>query len=178
MIAYKFLRPGAVGPFSGLAWPVPRASAPGGWVRADTQSPSLCRAAVHACTVEHLPFWMAEELWAIELSQPAAERRSKIVAPAGRLLERVEAWDEQAALDFMAATVERVRALDASSGTSYMTEATIFCEGDTAREDVFGNAALSTMIAVECAERAGGHAAVWRERALQAQWLADRLSLA
>ena len=177
MIAYKFLRPGAIGPFSGLRWPTPDGPTPGAWVRAETSSPSLCRQAVHACTPEHLPFWMAEELWTVELADPAEPRRSKVVAPAGRLVEEVRTWDEQAALDFMSATVERIRGMDDEGDSSYMTEAALFCTGEAAREDPFGNAALSTMIAVECAEHAGGHDAVRRERAEQARWLADRLGL-
>jgi hypothetical protein len=175
MRAYKFLRPGAVGPFSGQSWPVPADGGPGAWVRADAADPMLCRTGVHACTLEHLPYWIAEELWEVELEGPVEEQRSKLVAPAGRLVARVEAWDEDAAVAFMDATVERIRALDTGG---YMTEAEIFCVGEAGRSDPMGNAALSTMIAVEAAEHAGGPSAVRVERAREATWLADRLSLA
>jgi hypothetical protein len=175
MHAYKFLRPGAVGPFSRVEWPQPEGAAPGGWLAAGTGEAALCRAGVHACAPEHLPFWLAEELWTVELREPVVEQRSKLVAPAGRLGTRVVAWDVDAALAFMAATLDRIRALDRGG---YMTEAEIFCTGDAARADPFGGAALSTMIAVEAAEHAGGHEAVRRERAAQAAWLTDRLALA
>ena len=174
MRAFKFLRPGGVGLFSQTRWLQPN-GVPGGWVRASAGDPALCRAGVHACAVEHLPFWLAEELWEIELEAPVAPRRSKLVAPAGRLVARVEAGDEEAALAFMAETVDRIRGLDRRG---YVAEAEIFCTGDAAREDPFGNAALSTMIAVEAAEHAGGHDAVRAERATEVAWLADRLAIA
>ena len=172
MHAFKFMRPGGVGPFSGVRWPVD-----GTWVRGDAGSPALCRTAVHACDERHLPFWMAEELWEVELDGPVEERRSKLVAPAGRLVDRVERWDFEMALAFMDATVERIRRYDADGAGGYMTEAGIFCVGAAGEEDPFGNAALSTMIAVEAAEALGGHALVKIEREAQADWLADRLGL-
>jgi hypothetical protein len=174
MRAYKFLRPGRVGPFSGARWPAPQDGEPGKWVRGPDDGTVLCATGVHACTLDDLPFWVAEELWEVELEEPCERQRSKLVAPAGRLVARVEAWDEAAALGFMDATVERIRQLDTAG---YMTEAEIFCAGDAGRSDAFGNAALSTMIAVEAAERAGGVAAVRVERVRQATWLADRLAL-
>ena len=42
MLAYKFLRPGAVGPFSGFVWPA------GEWVTAG-DAPAPCRTGIHAC---------------------------------------------------------------------------------------------------------------------------------
>ena len=61
MIAYKFLRAGRWGPFSRLRWPKP-----GEWGRAGADT-SLCRCGVHACRISHLPWWLAEELWQVEL---------------------------------------------------------------------------------------------------------------
>jgi len=174
MLAYKFLRPGAVGPFSATPWPAPADGGPGAWVRATAGDRALCAAGVHACDVDDLPFWMGEELWRVELEDPVERRRSKLVAPAGRLVARVGAWYEAAALAFMDATVDHIRETDTGG---YMTEAEIFCVGDAGRSDPFGNAALSTMIAVEAAERAGGLDAVRAERRRQAAWLAERLRL-
>ena len=174
MRAYKFLRPGRVGPFSGARWPAPEDGEPGSWVRG-MDGRALCSTGVHACTLEDLPFWMGEELWEVELEEPVERERSKLVAPAGRLVARVAAWDEEAALAFMDATVDRIRELD---DAGYMTEAEIFCVGEAGRSDPFGNAALSTMIVVEAAEHAGGAEAVREERARQARWLSDRLALA
>lgn len=175
MLAYKFLRPGAVGPFSGLSWPTPADGREADWVHAGDGDPMLCRAGVHACDGPDLPYWLCEELWVVELDGTVERRRSKLVATAGRLVERVERWDEAAALDFMCETVKAIRAMDRGG---YATEAEIFCEGDAGRADPFGAAALSTMIAVEAAEQAGGHEAVRAERTRQAAWLAARLGIA
>src|SRR5919202_87132 len=65
MRAYKFTRPGAVGLLTGFAWPTPARGSPGSWVEAEAAEP--CRAGIHACRPAHFPFWVAEELWVIEL---------------------------------------------------------------------------------------------------------------
>lgn len=83
---WKFLRPGGRGPFTDFDW----AAAPG-WVEAD--HPEGCRAGIHACRVEHLPYWVTEELWAIELDGEIREVENKVVAGRARLGERVAAWD-------------------------------------------------------------------------------------
>ena len=175
MIAYKVLRPGAVAPFSRARWPLPVADRPGGWVHGASSGPRVCRAGVHACGLAQLPFWLGEELWRVELAEPVREERLKLVSPAGRLVERIASWDETAALAFAADTTERIRALDTGG---YIAEAEIFCVGELAAADPFAAAAVSTMVAVEAAEHAGGHDAVAAERALQSVWLADRLGLA
>jgi hypothetical protein len=61
VIAYKFLREGPIGPFSGFQWPER-----GVWVRT-REDPASCRAGIHACRVRDLPWWLANELWEIEL---------------------------------------------------------------------------------------------------------------
>ncbi len=90
MRAYKFTRPGAVGLLTGFSWPQPSGGSPGSWVEAS--SATLCRAGIHACRPAQLPFWVAEELWVIELDGEVAESPSKLVAGRGRLVEPVEAW--------------------------------------------------------------------------------------
>ena len=89
MIAYKCLRAGAVGPFSGFRWPQPADGAPGPWVASE---PSRCASGIHACTAEQLPYWLNWELWQVELDGPIVEGETKLVAPRGRLLGRVDAW--------------------------------------------------------------------------------------
>jgi len=101
--AYKFLLPDRVAPFTGFRWPV------GEWVEADHQAP--CTAGIHACDHGDLPFWLLDELWLIELGESVARGRHKLVAPNGRLVRRVEAWDAAAGEDFSAACIERVRGL-------------------------------------------------------------------
>jgi hypothetical protein len=174
MIAYKILRPGAVAPFSRVRWPLPARDRPGAWVHGASSGPRICQAGVHACGLAQLPFWLGEELWRVELAEPVRGERLKLVAPAGRLVGRIAAWDEGAALAFAADTTERIRAMDTGG---YIAEAEVFCVGELAEADPFAAAAVSTMVAVECAEHAGGHGAVAAERALQSAWLAERLGL-
>jgi len=99
---YKFLLPSGLGVFSGYDW---RGSA-GFWVDAD--GPVGCRAGIHACRVEDLPYWLADDLWRIELDGPVTAYENKVVAGRGRLGEKVEEWTGQAALEFSAACVGRV----------------------------------------------------------------------
>ena len=47
MIAYKCLRAGAVGPFSGFHWPEPGPEGPSPWIESE---PSRCASGIHACT--------------------------------------------------------------------------------------------------------------------------------
>lgn len=106
MIAYKFLRDGRVGPFSGVRWP-----APGEWLHA-TAGGRTCEGRVHACRAEDLPEWMDAELWRIELDGEVAVDCGKLVADRGRLVERIATWDAA----FMAAFAEActLRARDAA----------------------------------------------------------------
>jgi hypothetical protein len=106
VIAYKFLRPGAVGPFSGFAWPVPGDSGPGEWVGASTDE-GACRDGVHACGPTQLPFWIWEELWKVELDGPVEEVGRKLRARRGRLVERVDAWSPESAKAFAVSCARR-----------------------------------------------------------------------
>jgi hypothetical protein len=83
--AYKFLRPGGLGPFSGIAWTTD-------WVVAED--------GIYACAGEHLPLWIWEELWEIELDGPVATRGHKLRASRGRLTRRIEGWSMTAAQEF------------------------------------------------------------------------------
>jgi hypothetical protein len=100
MNAYKFLHAGRVGPFSGFAWPE------AAWVDADGP-PEVCRSGIHACRLEHLAYWLADELWRIELDGELVETDLQMIATRGRLVERVSAWDEAARGDLAAECVRR-----------------------------------------------------------------------
>lgn len=106
MIAYKFLRDGRVGPFSGVRWP-----APGAWLHAAAGG-RTCEGRIHACRAEDLAEWMDAELWRVELDGDVAVDCGKLVADRGRLVERVGTWDAA----FMAAFAEActLRARDAA----------------------------------------------------------------
>lgn len=108
MLAYKFLANGGTGRFSGFEWPAPVDGEPGAWVSAEG-SIAVCVSGVHACRVADLPDWIDDELWTIELSGEIREESSMVVGERGRLLQRVDGWDEQAAADFADACAWRAR---------------------------------------------------------------------
>ncbi len=97
-----------MGLFSGFAWPLPAAGKPGSWV--ESSGPvQECLSGVHACRVHDLPHWIDDELWTIELAGGLVERPTLIVAPRGRLLDRVEGWSEGTAREFAEACAGRAR---------------------------------------------------------------------
>jgi hypothetical protein len=201
MIAYKFLRAGRVGPFSQFRWPEP-----GAWVRARGDL-DLCRSGIHACRTEHLPWWLADELWEAELSGEVRTEEHKLVAPAGRLLRQIQEWTEDRATEFAEACAWRARDLavealtraghgDASDRlASYESLADVQVEArqiaeavpdtrisltiaaDGAVRALAGTAATSAYIAAHAALRLAGPAAYEAERAWQARWLVERLGL-
>jgi len=177
--ALKFLRAGAVGPFSGAAWPVPgNGGEPGAWLGADG-APSLCRSGVHACRPADLPLWICEELWRVELGGEVTAAPDKLVAPRGRLLGRVEAWDAAAADELAGACVTRAVALG-EAGDGYAADAA-GCARDASRRDgapAFAAAATCAYIAAHAAAAAAGDPDAYAaERAWQAGWMAERLGL-
>jgi hypothetical protein len=179
VIAWKFTRSGAVGPFSGVAWP-----AAGEWLDADGGAVIPCRSAVHACTLEDLPMWLDDELWRVQLRGPVLRSHGKLAAAGGRLLERVTGWDAAAAAEYAEACVERAAAGaatltgDAATVAAGLVEDGAACARRARREP----SVAPTMAAgaALCAARAAGledSSRIAEERAWQAGWLARRLGL-
>lgn len=108
MKALKFLAAGSVGRFSDTVWPLPDPDAPGAWVEAAGPL-EVCRCGVHACDREELLDWIDDELWEIELDRAVRGAETGVIAGRGRLLRRLERWDEGAAAAFAAACAARVR---------------------------------------------------------------------
>jgi hypothetical protein len=102
--AYKFLRSGRIAPFSGVMWPAPGDQQP--WLIADAIAE--CRAGVHACRVEDLPYWVGEKLWEVELGGDVIEAELKLVASRGRLLRSIDAWPDGVAARFARDCVLRI----------------------------------------------------------------------
>src|SRR6266478_4083212 len=103
MLAWKFFAPGAVAPFTGVAWPLPHGRG-AGWVEARS-SPG---AGVHACALEDLPYWIDQELWAVELDGEVRRSRRQLVGARGRLIARVQEWPAVQA-GFTGACIERTK---------------------------------------------------------------------
>jgi hypothetical protein len=108
MIAYKFLNPSGIGPYSGFPWPLPTSELPGAWVEA--RGPlELCRNGVHACRVSQLPYWWEAGLWEVELAEPITDADRMVLAPRGRLLRHMSAWHEPMMRRYARACAWRVR---------------------------------------------------------------------
>jgi hypothetical protein len=127
-----------------------------------------CRSGVHACRVADLPLWLGRELYAIELAGDVAEERTKLVAPRGRLLRRIGAWDDAARAAYVTDCEARAHALAAD-----------LPDWDAAVEpaSAAGRPAAIGFIAARIAEARGGPAAYRAERARQVAWLTQRLGL-
>ena len=152
--AYKFMRAGAVSPFSGVRWET------GQWVESGPDKPQPCRQGVHACRPAQLPFWLNEELWEVELDGEIAESDYKMVAERGRLVRRVDRWDRRALRRLAESCAAQARSLGVS-------EIAADCEAVIER----GAYSLAVYFSSVAAERAGGEAGRLEERARQAQWL-------
>jgi hypothetical protein len=189
VIAYKFLRAGGIGPFSGFHWPLP-AGGPGQWVDAG-EDPRMCEHAVHACSADGLALWLDAELWRIELDAPLDEAHGKLAARRGRLLARVEAWNAQTALEFATACAERVaeraavaaRDLDGDApwvrrSSALAADAAAYAAGRVGdRNRPVALAAAAAYIAAEAAWQSEGASAATGERVWQAAWIAARVGL-
>jgi len=161
--AFKFLLDDRVAPFSRFRWPV------GEWVDSSTQA--ACSAGIHACESGDLPFWLMEELWEVELAGAIARGRHKLVAESGRLVRRVEAWDQAAAGAFAEACVDRVRELAARRPEAAGHVADLSTWAPHVRPAAAASLAARAFEAVE------GRDGYDVERAAQTDWLVARLSL-
>jgi hypothetical protein len=158
VIAFKWLARGAMAPFTGVRWPLAE------WVSAPAGGPE--GSGVHACRIAHLPWWLDEELWRVELDGSVIERETQLEARRGRLLDRVTSWDPDA---FAQACAARAAALAAEFATSELAEYAALARN--------GGAATAAYVAAVASVAARGTEAFAAERAWQAQWLARTLGL-
>ena len=176
MIAYKFLRAGAVAPFSRFAWPAPAGDRAGAWIEASGPL-ALCRNGVHALRPAGLPRWIDEELWLVEVDGEMLEQEGIVIARRGRLLSKVERWNRALTLEFARACARRARdtAL-AEAGNervaAYARDAADELEAATSAQGVATTAYIAAHAAQAAAPDGFG-----LERAWQATWLHKRLRL-
>jgi hypothetical protein len=163
VIAYKFLRPDGTGVFTRFAWPLPNGG-PGAWVQAPVVP---CQSGIHACRVSDLPLWLGRELYAIELDGEVVEERTKVVAPRGRLVRRIDGWDDDA----------RAAYTRACAGRAHVHAAGMPDWEEAIEPASAGGPATIGFITARIAEERDGIAAYHAERALQVAWLAERLGL-
>jgi hypothetical protein len=168
VIAYKFLRPDGASVFTGFRWELPDGG-PGRWVDARVDP---CRSGIHACRVTDLPLWAGRALYEIELDGEIVEQRSKLVASRGRLLRRVEAWDDRLRDAYTRMCADRAHEL--ALGQSPPLEAWDAVVEPSVRE----GPALLGFVAARIAEEIAGVEAYHAERTRQTGWLVERLGLA
>jgi hypothetical protein len=166
MEALKFLRPSRVAPFTGVTWPPP-----GQWLAA-AAAPELCRAGVHALLPDVLATWIAEELWRVELDGGQELAPGIMVAPRGRLLGRVEAWNDTTAREFARACAAHVGARARGRAAEYAADAAAAAE-----EAVAGDSATRVGYMAAHVAEAMARGAFAAERRWQSRWLADRLGV-
>ena len=201
MIAYKFLRSGRTGPFSAFHWPEP-----GVWVHAQRDL-AACKRGIHACRPSDLPWWLADELWEVELDGHVQVDAHKIIAPAGRLRSQIEGWTRTCAQEYADACAWRAqeRAVQALTRAGQRhaarrlatcgtlddvlvaarqlaedipeTRISLTIAGDGAVRALTGAAPTSAYIAAHAAMRLDGPAGYADERAWQSRWLVERLGL-
>jgi hypothetical protein len=201
VIAYKFLARGRIGRFSEFAWPEP-----GVWVHADGDV-GTCRCGIHACRTEDLPWWLADELWEVELEGHVEVGQHKLVAPAGRLRSQFDTWTPARAQEYADACAWRARdrAVQALARAGHPAEAqelaasptldhtldaarrlakeipdtriSLTIAGDGAVRALTGAAPTSAYIAAHAAMRVDGAAGYAAERAWQSRWLVEQLGL-
>jgi hypothetical protein len=166
MQALKFLRPGRVAPFTKVTWPEP-----GEWLESDAP-PELCRAGVHALLPDVLATWISEELWQVELDGAETVAPGIVVGRRGRLVARVEEWNDETAREFARACAAHVQ--DAPSGRAADCAADAAASAEGALADF--TATTVGYMAAHAAEATtpGGFAT---ERVWQSRWLADRLGV-
>jgi hypothetical protein len=164
--AYKFLTADGKGMFTGFAWPRPN-GAPGEWVEAEVD---LCRSGVHACRPSDLSYWLAPTLYEIELDGDVTEVGMKVIAPRGRLVRRIDAWNDETREAYSQMCIARAGELATSAPEAV---------GPWAPRPAASAAgpALMGFIAARMAEAISGVDAYVAERARQSAWLAKRLDL-
>jgi hypothetical protein len=168
VIAYKFLEPNGVAPFTGFHWPQPNGDA-GAWVEAELVEP--CRGGIHACRVRDLPIWMGPELWEIALDGEIVEQERKLVAARGRLLRRLPEWNDELRDAFAKFCVDRTRL---RVGHVPVLSGLV---ADVDRFRAQRRTAIAGFAAARAAELRDGPQAYERERLAQAAWLAERLGI-
>ena len=167
MIAYKFLRADGTSPFTGYRWELPKGE-PGAWVEAQVDP---CRSGIHGLRLGDLPLWAGRTLWEIELDGEMRKERSKVVASRGRLLHRIDAWDDDFRAEFTRMCADRAHDL-ANSVSPPLSNWEAVVE-----PSIPEGPALLSFAAARIAEEIGGPDAYHAERARQTGWLAGRLGL-
>jgi hypothetical protein len=176
MRAYKFLTDGR-SPFTGRPWPLPRATGAGDWIETEGQL-QMCVNGIHACTALQAPYWLTDELWAVELDGEILEADVAVVASRGRLTEAIAGWNMDARVAFCTSCAERAQHLAIRPDSQPLVDRVVaWAPGGWA-------ASVGYWAGVLAGETAAGRRtgpeyerAFAAERAEQARWLTSALEL-
>jgi hypothetical protein len=108
--ALKFLNQNGLSPNQRFDWPKPKGGKPGRWVKAEGDL-QVCRNGIHAVRLDVGALdWLNAQAWVIEMAGKVRydETERKYVARKGRLVRRVDGWDEKAQRLFAAECAEHV----------------------------------------------------------------------
>jgi hypothetical protein len=167
VIAYKFLKPDGTSVFTGFGWPPPNGG-PGSWVEANVEP---CRSGIHACRPEHLPLWAGQVLYEVELDGEVVDDRTKLTAARGRLIRRIDAWEDEVRDRYTRMCADRAHELARSASPPLERwEAAI-------EPSMPEGPALLGFMAARIAEELDGPEAYHAERARQTDWLVQELRL-
>jgi hypothetical protein len=174
--AYAFLRSGALDYLSQDRWPAPSAAGdPGDWL-----APA---GGVRATRLEHLPWWLDDELWEVELAGVVNDAGRSLRADRGRLLRRVDLWDADVALELRDVCLRRLREhAERTSGRELAPLVDDAAKFSDEAADPTRGAAVAAFVAAHAAgggdDKAPGYETGFAaERAWQADWLSTRLRL-
>ena len=177
MLAFKFLD-GTRSRFTGFEWPLPDAGRPGPWVEASGPL-GLCVNGVHACTPAQLPAWLGPDLWRVELGGDVIDAEAATIAARGRLLDRVDAWDDAARRAFAGDCATRVRSAvrDREDLRPIATAVEFSAGAGRAAAAGYWAAVLAGHLVSRTRAGAAYERAFAGERAEQARWLTAELHL-
>ena len=144
--AYKFLAAGARHPFTRAQWP-----APGEWVAIGDDACDM-PSGVRVCRPTHLPYWIDDELWAIELDGDVVEEHHSLVAPRARLVRPVATWTSATMRELTAACAWRARDEIASR---------LLAAGLTTLAEALATPDMLTALSERANELAAGAPAAW-----------------
>ena len=152
---------------TGFGWPLPNGR-PGAWVDARIDP---CRSGIHACRPSDLPLWVGRTLYEVELDGEIVEQPTKVVASRGRLLRRVEAWDDALRDAYTRMCADRAHELALGANPPLAAWDAVV------EPSIPEGPALLGFVAARIAEEISGTGAYHRERAGQTEWLVERLGL-
>jgi hypothetical protein len=167
-VAYKFTQHETRSRLTGFEWPTKQ------WVEIEG-AVGLCANGIHACRVEALPRWVDDVLWRVELDGVDVEHEDVLVARRARLLERIEAWNAEAARELARSCATRVREFAAEHPDPLLLRRAEMIAQIADGPDPSATALSMYTTAHALDEVVPG--SYWEERRRQADWLRDRLGL-